>query len=50
MTSGKIMASMLVLVAVLAGLAVWYLQVYGFYEDVDEITGASEMMVTLPDG
>ena len=50
MTSGKIMASMLVLVAVLAGLAVWYLQVYGFYEDVDEITGASQMMVTLPDG
>ena len=50
MTSGKIMASMLVLVAVLAGLAVWYLQVYGFYEDVDEMTGASEMRVTLPDG
>ena len=50
MTAGKIMASMLVLTALLTGLAVYYLQVYGFYEDVDEITGASEMMVTLPDG
>lgn len=50
MTTGKIMASMLVLVAVLAGFAVWYLQVYGFYEDVDEITGAQEIVVTRPDG
>lgn len=50
MTTGKIMASLLVLSAVLAGLAVWYLQVYGFYEDVDEITGAREIVVTLPDG
>ncbi|WP_134725013.1 DUF6446 family protein [Paracoccus luteus] len=46
MSSGKIMASMLVLTALLAGLAVWYLQVYGFYEDVDEITGAAEIVVT----
>lgn len=50
MTSGKIMASMLVLVAILAGVAAWYLQVYGFYEDVDELTGAQEIVVTLADG
>ena len=50
MTSGKIMASMLVLTAILAGVAVWYLQVYGFYEDVDEITGAEAMVITRPDG
>lgn len=50
MTSGKIMASMLVLVAVLAGIAMYYLQVYGFYEDVDEITGAQAMIVTRADG
>lgn len=50
MTAGKIMASMLVLVALLVGVAVWYLQVYGFYEDVDEITGAAEMVVTRADG
>jgi len=50
MTTGKIMASMLVLVALLAGVAVYYLQVYGFYEDVNEITGAREIVMTLPDG
>ncbi len=46
MTSGKIMVSMLVLVSLLAGMAVWYLQVYGFYEEVDEITGAGQIVVT----
>ena len=43
-------SAVLLLVAVLTGAAIWYLQVYGFYEEVDEITGASEMVVTLPDG
>lgn len=46
MTAGKIMASMLVLCALLAGVAVWYLQVYGFYDAVDEIAGAREIVVT----
>ena len=46
MTSGKIMVSMLALVAVMAGIVVWYLQVYGFYEPVDEITGAQEIVLT----
>ncbi|WP_347265646.1 DUF6446 family protein [Paracoccus sp. (in: a-proteobacteria)] len=46
MTSGKIVVSMLVLIAVMTGIVVWYLQVYGFYEDVDEITGAQEIVIT----
>ncbi|MBV0890722.1 histidine kinase [Paracoccus sp. Z118] len=50
MTTGKIMVSMLVLTALLAGLAMYYLQVYGFYEEFDEITGPNEITVTLPDG
>ncbi|MDQ7260399.1 DUF6446 family protein [Paracoccus sp. PS-1] len=50
MSSGKIVASMLVLVAVMAGLAVWYLQVYGFYDEVDEISGAQEIVVTDAQG
>ena len=50
MSTSKIMVSILLLVAALTGAAVWYLQVYGFYEEVDEITGAAEMVVTLPDG
>lgn len=50
MTSGKIAVSMLVLVAVLTGVAVWYLQVYGFYDPVDEITGAREVTLTDPAG
>lgn len=41
---------MLILTAALAGIAMYYLQVYGFYEDVDEITGAQAIMVTRPDG
>ncbi|MDO5606734.1 MAG: DUF6446 family protein [Paracoccus sp. (in: a-proteobacteria)] len=46
MSSGKIAASMLVLTTILAGLAVWYLQVYGFYDEVDEITGAGALRIT----
>jgi len=46
MTSGKIVVSMLVLVAVMTGLVMYYLQVYGFYDTVDEITGAQAIVVT----
>ena len=49
MSTGKIMASMIVLSAVLAGLAVYYLQVYGFYSPLDEATGAAEIHVTADD-
>lgn len=48
--NGKIFASMLVLVTVLTGVAVWYLQVYGFYDEIDEITGAQAITLTTPDG
>lgn len=41
---------MLILTALLAGIAMYYLQVYGFYEDVDELTGAQAIMVTRADG
>lgn len=50
MSSGKVVVSMLLLVALLSGLAMWYLQVYGFYDEVDEIAGAQDMVLTLRDG
>lgn len=46
MTSGKIVVSMMVLIAVMAGIVVWYLQVYGFYDPVDELSGAQEIVIT----
>lgn len=49
MNAGKIMASMIVLSAVLAGLAVYYMQVYGFYEPLDEAAGAAEIHATADD-
>lgn len=50
MSSGKILVSMLLLSALLAGVAVWYLQVYGFYDPVDELTGAREIVLTDASG
>ncbi|WBU65395.1 DUF6446 family protein [Paracoccus aerodenitrificans] len=50
MTTGKILASMIVLSAILAGAAVYYLQVYGFYDPVDEIAGAQEIQIVTTDG
>ncbi len=49
MSAGKIMASMIVLSALLAGLAVYYLQVYGFYKPMDETLGAAEIHAMTPD-
>ncbi|MBA4489863.1 DUF6446 family protein [Paracoccus sp. S1E-3] len=49
MSAGKIMASMIVLSALLAGLAVYYLQVYGFYTPVDEAAGAAELHAVADD-
>lgn len=48
MSTGKILVSMLVLSAVLAGLGVYYLQVYGFYAPLDE-TAAAELHATAHD-
>lgn len=49
MNTGKILVSMLVLSALLTGLAVYYLQVYGFYEPLDEVAGAAEIHATADD-
>ncbi|WP_313136769.1 DUF6446 family protein [Paracoccus jeotgali] len=43
MSSGKILVSMLLLSALLTGMAIYYMQVYGFYEPVDDITGAEQI-------
>lgn len=48
--NGKIFGSMLILTAALAGLAMWYLQVYGLYDEVDEITGAQSLVITTTNG
>ncbi|MDO5646737.1 DUF6446 family protein [Paracoccus sp. (in: a-proteobacteria)] len=50
MNQGRIAISMLALSAVLAAIAVWYLQVYAFYDDVDEITGTQTLFITQADG
>ena len=48
MNTGKILVSMLVLSAVLAGLGVYYTQVYGFYQPLDAAAGA-EIHATADD-
>ena len=48
MSTGKILVSMLVLSAVLAGLGVYYMQVYGFYAPLDE-AAAAELHATADD-
>ncbi len=48
--NGKIVVSMLVMVAVLTGAAMWYMRVYGLYENVDEITGTRSLVLTDADG
>ena len=50
MSSGKIVVSLLVLSAVLSAAVLWYVQVYGLYDEVDEITGAQSLLVTDADG
>ncbi len=49
---GKILAAFLVLSGVLAGVGMYYLQVYHFYEEVTTVAdgGAVEMKITLSDG
>lgn len=48
--NGKIVASAIVIVAVIFGAAIYYLQVYGFYREVP-VTGAQDVqLVTLSDG
>ncbi len=44
--NGRIVASGLILSAALAGLVMYYLQVYGFYEEVQELTGDHQIVLT----
>lgn len=46
--TGKILSVVLILSGLMAGIAMYYLQVYGFYEDVDARPGAD--VVLLPIG
>ena len=50
MNAGRIAISMMLLAAVLTGIMVWYMTVYGYYDDVDEITGTQSLMITTADG
>jgi hypothetical protein len=49
MNTGKILVSMLVLSAVLSGLAVYYTQVYGFYAPLDEARSPLKSTPSLDD-
>ena len=49
MSAGKILSLMIVLCAVVAGGALYYLQVYAFYEDV-VATGEGDVLMTPQEG
>lgn len=46
--SGKIIAGGIVAFALIAGIAIYYLQVYYYYEEVD--LSSEQVVLTLPDG
>ncbi|MFB2531064.1 DUF6446 family protein [Paracoccus sp. p4-l81] len=48
--NGRIVGAGLILVAALSGLVMYYLQVYGFYEPVDQVTGVQELAFTDANG
>ncbi|MDO5657451.1 MAG: DUF6446 family protein [Paracoccus sp. (in: a-proteobacteria)] len=50
MNWGKIAIVMLLGTAALAGVSMYYLQVYGYYDEIDEISGAQSLVLTAPDG
>ena len=49
MTAGKIMASAILLCGAVAGVAIYYLQVYHFYEEVP-VTGPEDVMLLTLSG
>ena len=49
MNMGKILASVIVISAIVAGAAVYYLQVYAYYDTVGADTPAAEISLTLLD-
>lgn len=48
--TGKLLAAMIVLSAVLAGGAMYYLQVYGYYDEVSADAPGAQMRLTTLDG
>jgi hypothetical protein len=48
--NGKLVAGFLVLIGVVAGAALWWLQIYAFYEPIDVASPAAEITLTGPDG
>lgn len=50
MSQGKIAVSFMLLSAVLTALAVYYLQVYGYYEEIDELAGAESLQLATREG
>lgn len=47
--NGRILVAGLALVTVMTAASVYYLQVYGYYDDVSEL-GSGDIRLTLPDG
>jgi hypothetical protein len=47
---GKIYAGIIVISAVLAGAAIYYLQVYGYYEEIPANASAAEVRMTTIEG
>lgn len=48
--SGKLVAGFIVAVALISGVAIYYLQVWGFYREVPAIGPQDVVMVTLAEG
>ena len=48
--SGKLVASVIVLLGVIAGAAIYYLQVYGYYHEIPATGALDVQLVTLDDG
>ncbi|MDO5705260.1 MAG: DUF6446 family protein [Paracoccus sp. (in: a-proteobacteria)] len=50
MNSGRIAITMLLGAALLTGALVYYLEMFGYYDEVDETIGAETLVVTKTDG
>ncbi len=48
--SGRLVGGFLVLIALIAGAAVYYLQVYAFYEDASAVSGGDVMLTKIVSG
>lgn len=48
--NGKIFVSGLLIIAAIVGISIYYLQVYGFYDDIDPQSGLGDLIVTTDQG